>query len=180
MGRLVYFQHDDTSLVSDVFIETGTFRGKTLTNASKQNFNELHSIEIDDFNFKEASRQFKEGDNVHIYHGSSPDILPKIINPKRATTFWLDAHFQGGRQEEQDPSIGQCPLMEELNIIFSYDWKIMPLVLVDDADIFTNRKFTPNKGFLPEQWPTIEEIKEAIPNNYTVSTCSNNIMYCLP
>ncbi|MHA1948320.1 MAG: hypothetical protein ACW987_00515 [Candidatus Thorarchaeota archaeon] len=178
MGHLVYFEHNNVSLVRDTFIETGTFKGESLINANKQGFRELHSIEVEDSNFKEVATKFKDIENIHVYHGSSPDILPTIIDPKKSTTFWLDAHYQGGRQEEQGD--GQCPLIDELNIVFSYDWESMPYILIDDSDIFKDRKFMPNKGFIPEQWPTVDDIKKVIPDSYTVSFDTNNIMYCLP
>jgi hypothetical protein len=177
MGRLVYFEHNNQSLVRDVFIETGTYHGDSLFNASQQAFETLHSIEVSEENYKVSSERFQNDKNINVHFGSSPDILPKIIDPKRTTAFWLDAHFQGGNAKEQDSNRGQCPLMEELDIILSYEWEELPLIMIDDADLFTKQNFIKDRGFLLEDWPTFEEIKSVLPDQYEISIDSNNIMY---
>jgi len=110
---------------------------------------------------------------VHVHLGSSPEILPKIIDPQVPTTFWLDAHYQGSSPIEQDPVYGECPLLAELEVIFSYGWS--PIVLIDDAYMFDERI---HAGFDRSHWPSMEAIRSALPPHYELDE-SEEILYCL-
>ena len=132
MGLLTQFDFDGRSLVRELFIETGTYRGDSLVHAAKQDFRVLHSIEYDVKNYEQAVSRFSDVSNIYLHHGSSPDVLPVIIDKHATTTFWLDAHYQGTRQEEQDMEYGQCPLMAELEIITSVKWDTLPFIIIDD------------------------------------------------
>lgn len=92
MGHLVDFQFRGRSLVTDVFIETGTFRGDSLMNAVAAGFRQLDSIECCERLYQAARRRFADYAHVSLHLGSSGGILPKITDPELATTFWLDAH----------------------------------------------------------------------------------------
>ena len=129
--RLKEFTYNGQSIVGDPFIETGTFQGETLENARIAGFKVLHSIEVFEPNFTAALQKFVDWPQVQLHLGSSPDVLPTIINPELTTTFWLDAHFQGGDVRECDPVYGECPLLAELEAIFAIQWAIMPLILID-------------------------------------------------
>jgi hypothetical protein len=134
----------------------------------------LHSIEVCEANFLAARAKFSGLPNVHLHYGSSPDVLPAIIDPKLPTTFWLDAHYQGGDRREQDKKYGECPLLAELRVIFSYDWS--PIVLIDDAHMF-DHLIPP--GFNRDHWPTVAQIRDALPASYRLQE-HNGILYCTP
>lgn len=171
--RLHEFVHRGQSIVRPVFIETGTYRGDTLANAFAAGFRTLHSIEVCETNYQLATARFEGQANVHLHLGSSPEVLPRIIDPEIATTFWLDAHFQGSSRAELDPDYGECPLLVELRVLFSYDWS--PIILIDDAYMFDQR--IPG-GFDRSQWPSLEDIRAALPGRYKISE-QDEILYCL-
>jgi len=162
--RLHDFVHRGQSIVRPVFIETGTYHGDTLANAIAAGFRTLHSVEVCETNYELARARFKGQANVYLHFGSSPVVLPRVIDPEIATTFWLDAHFQGSGRLELDSVYGECPLLAELRVIFSYDWS--PIVLIDDAYMFDQR--IPG-GFDRLQWPSIEEIRAELPCQYELS-----------
>lgn len=172
--RLTDFTYQGKNLVNDVFIETGTFRGETLFNALRAGFKALYSIEFLEENWRIATKKFNNEAKVKVLLGSSPDILPTIIDQNRATTFWLDAHFQGGSVSEQDPKYGECPLLGELKAIFEFKWEISPWVLIDDAHMFNGN---PPGRFKKEQWCNTEQIRCALPSGWHLDIF-NNIVYC--
>ena len=158
----------------DVYIETGLGHGQTLVEAIKHGFRELHVIEIDQKLIGMANEKFSRFPRVPltIHLGSSPDVLPEVIDPERQTLFWLDAHFSAGlytsdseRDRDQlDPRWGECPLMGELEVIVNTPWKVDPLILIDDADCFTAEKY---EGYCAswhkDQHPTLKQIQSVIP-----------------
>lgn len=152
------------SFVSDVFIETGTFNGDTLSSAVNAGFKELHSIDIVEEYTENAKLRFKDFDNVFLHCGSSPEVLQNIIDVKKSTTFWLDAHYQAYKENEIDPKYGECPLLQELDAIFSKSWLSSPIILIDDAHMFEGA--TP--CFKESDWPNLKTIQEHLPTGYQV------------
>lgn len=166
-----------TTPVRKVFIETGTQVGDSLAIAMQQKFSRLYSIEWNYDNHTKALRRFEHNlksqcaccgfqQELSIHHGSSPELLPRIIDPTKDTTFWLDAHFVSENHDEMDRRYGQCPLLEELRIICSFTWTLRPCVLIDDT-----RMYVPwgvwsdeiqNPNFKSEQWPTLNEIMNVV------------------
>lgn len=167
MGRLTSFTFRGQSIVRDLFIETGTFTGDTLALAVAAGFKRLISIEYVEQYYRRALGTFRDHANVKLFHGSSPEVLRRVLDRRESATFWLDAHFQGGSQDEKDDQIGECPLIEELRVIFERPWKTPPIILIDDAGMFTRRVPT---NFIQAQWPTIADIANSIPYNYSIST----------
>lgn len=171
--RLRAFTFRGRLIVRPVFIETGTFRGETLANAMFAGFGTLHSIEVCEANYQIVKAQFRQYHNVHLHLGSSPEVLPRIIDDQIPTTFWLDAHYQGLSRAEQDEAYGECPLLAELDVIFGYQWS--PVVLIDDAHMFDHR-FPP--GFDRVQWPSRQQIRDAVPSHYNVVE-EDGVLYCI-
>ncbi len=159
--------------IKRVFIETGTFLGDTAAREEgSNNWEHLHTIEIDEKLFRAAERRFKKTPRITCHLGSSPDVLSKIIEPECATHFYLDAHrtgtneqaraFTGTEFTRHDTDIGECPVLEELAVIFAFDWRVPPTIIIDDA-----QNFVPGEGFWkrkesryydPAQWPTMDQI----------------------
>lgn len=141
----------------EVFIETGTCEGNTLANAAAV-FGECLSIELHYPNYLNNAKKFLPSKNVRVFYGSSPDVLPNIINPNKTTLFWLDAHFMPGLDVSvptwtpipdcKPDKYGQCPLLAELDAIVSLPWSVPFYVLIDDSHLFEPKFWdTPTKDF---------------------------------
>jgi hypothetical protein len=63
----------------DVFIETGTYKGKMVYAVMPQ-MKEIYSVELDKVYFEEVNRRFAGYPNIHILQGQSYEILPKILD----------------------------------------------------------------------------------------------------
>lgn len=169
MGRLNIIEKNKL-IINDFFIETGTFMGESLHFATTLPFKKIYSCDVNFKYVEKAKQKFKNDNRVEIHHGSSHLILSKIIDPKISTTFWLDAHWQNNHPDEIDFEVGECPLMKELEIIFSQPWLKPPLVLIDDAAWFLYHNENRNlyrKGYKTEQWPTYNDIINYLPQGTT-------------
>jgi predicted O-methyltransferase YrrM len=79
---------------TNVAIETGTFEGFT-TRFFTLNFDEVHTIEISEENYKKGEKLLEDCSNVHRYLGNSPDVLKQILPPLKDQRIfcYLDAHW---------------------------------------------------------------------------------------
>ncbi len=163
----------------DVYIETGLGHGQSLTQAVQHGFATLHAIEIDEKLIGMAAGTFHplRMPTVTIHHGSSPDVLPILIDPARQTFFWLDAHFSAGlytsdsaRDRAQlDPRFGECPLLAELAVIWAVDWHVPPVVFIDDAVCFVAETYEGHHAaYTRAAYPTRDEIQQTLPEDYTL------------
>lgn len=126
------------------FVETGTYRGDTV-NSCKDFFRELHSIELSPELFKISKSRFEGLNNIHIHHGNSGDLLPKICtNLVGPTLFWLDAHYSGG-ETARGPE--DSPIVRELDYIFNRS-NIESTILIDDARCFNGKAGYPRINIL--------------------------------
>lgn len=173
--------HNFEGLVRPRFIETGTYEGHTLENASKV-FDECLSVEQNEVLFKRSSERLAGMQNVRIFKGHSGKILREIIDPKIATTFWLDAHYFSSANTLCSEG-GECPLLAEVTAIASFEWDTPPIILIDDAFMFDDT-LKPPGAFHPEpfwrsndcdytiyhkaQWPRITEIDALLPKHTRV------------
>lgn len=174
MGRLKNFKDfAGRSLLNEVFIETGTFRGETLDAAVAAGFKTVHSIDVVPSYAAKAKERHKDNPNVFCHAGTSPDILPKILDKSKGTTFWLDAHYQNHADEENCNKYGQCPLLAELKVIFSIAWEKPPTVLIDDAHMFDGKKENKKPSYKIEQWPLQKEIEKLVPHGYKIKNHDN-------
>jgi hypothetical protein len=138
-------------------------------------FGEIHTIEWAPGNHAICEHRFAGQAHIHCYLGSSPDLLPSIINPAKRTLFLLDAHYRGGADHEQDPARGQCPLLAELALITALEWAAPPTIIIDDANMFIA---APQGKYDPAHWPTLEQIKTALPTHEL--SIRNGMIYGLP
>jgi hypothetical protein len=112
-------------------VETGTFRGTTTEFFAKSGL-PVHSVELDPRAYGYASlRFFNRREQVHLFHGDSPDFLRGLANdpdfPKSNVFFYLDAHVQDSSRYHK------APLVEELEVIFT-KWT-RAVVMVDDFQV---------------------------------------------
>lgn len=166
-------------LVHQRFIETGLYVGATMIEAAKQPFQYLDGIEINAELANRCREHFSDDPRVTIHRGTSPDILRRILRDE-PTTFWLDAHFSGtpcSRDGMMDPELGECPLLEELDVITSFVWTVLPIILIDDAHMFSEAFWgTPgSEHFTRSHWPDAKQIEAALPG--FVVTESAGVLY---
>lgn len=174
MGRLYDFTNfDGVNLLNDVFVETGTFQGETLAQAVNAGFKYVHTIDVVQKYCDQAKLRFKDHENLHCHCGTSPDILKNIIDVKKSTTFWLDAHYQNNADFETCEKYGQCPVLEELKAIFSFEWQARIVILIDDSHMFVNPD---SSRFKIEEWPKQEEIHSIVPKEYTIKDVNDILL----
>src|SRR5690349_18682590 len=130
------------------FVETGTYFGD-MVDALKREFEQIQSIELDDFLFERATRRFMRYSHIRILHGNSASMLPlALASVDRPTLFWLDAHYSGG--------ITACggqhaPILLELDHIFHHPIR-GHVIVIDDARLFGT----------DSAYPTLEQLRDYI------------------
>jgi len=124
----------------DVFVETGTFRGNTVSAMSRY-FGEIHSIELNPVLASRAQRIFKSDPHITIHQGDSSVILKDVLQQigKKSVMFWLDGHYYAGVDklvEDESPIIGELEAIRQSGVD-------PVVVLVDDV-----REFDGTRGYL--------------------------------
>lgn len=137
-----------------VFAEGGTYRGGTAQKMSRK-FSKVFTIEKSDAMYEQSKEKLSSIENVTMLKGDTRDHLHNILNENDDILFWLDAHWSGGETYGQND---QCPLISELEIIFSYEKN--QVILIDDARLFLAPPPSPH---CINQWPSLLDIIKAIP-----------------
>jgi len=110
-----------------IFIETGTYDGRTVAMALNCGYTDIRSIELDLKYFEIAESRFKDNTNVKLYWGDSLRMLPAMTYDIYApAVFWLDAHIQENVQGDI-----AAPILEELDIIATLNRRDN-IILIDD------------------------------------------------
>ena len=122
-----------------VFVETGTFHGKTTRLAVAQ-FREVHTVELHVDWHREAVEQLGPL-GVHCHQGNSAGIVPILATHIQEPVFWyLDAHWfkvAPGVAGEDVP----LPLWAELDAIAARSFP--DIIVVDDVASFGKTEPTP-------------------------------------
>jgi hypothetical protein len=167
-------------------IETGSWRGESATWFMQYFCGCVISIELDFECFKSCLPLAEYyGHNMLFLWGNSQELLfvasktgnelaTKIkkqelirrnsklgdftIAPPQL--FYLDAHWNAGNGQPR-PQI-ECPLLGELAEIARVENE--KYILIDDAKYFTTGD--PSGMHTPDQWPSLDEIKAALPDDY--------------
>jgi hypothetical protein len=144
----------------NVFIETGTLMGDTsgLISLAHPEL-EVHTIEISDHYYEEASKRLAVIPNITVHHGDSGRVLPLILrNLSTPALFWLDAHFSGGNTGR---GASDCPISEELEAIISHPQIANHVLAFDDIRDFNGQSGYPNlpafKEYLSDKLPTLAQ-----------------------
>ncbi len=179
---MTMLEHFDGT-IRQLFVETGTAEGNTLAHASLR-FEHCVSIEQNEKLYQAAVERFKNKTNVRLYHGHSPHILCKILDPAVPTTFWLDAHYSAQGITLMQ-GYGECPLLDELHVITALKWDTPPIIMIDDAFMFDDTVNCPGSRYPfwtsnesdhivyhRAQWPRVEQIDEVL-SSYTRSMLTN-------
>lgn len=117
----------------DVFVETGTYMGRSTALAAGL-FKEVHTIELSAELHAAAVERFSGQSHVTCHGGDSAAVLPGILLPVRSRTvfFWLDGHYSGGVTAQGDVI---TPIMGELEAIREAGLRSW-IIAVDDLRIF--------------------------------------------
>jgi hypothetical protein len=137
-----------------VFVETGTYYGKTALWASSI-FEQTITIEYSREIYETNLQTYKENSNISFRFGDSRAVLKEIVPTlTEPAIFWLDGHWSGAETYGEDD---QCPLIDEiLTINLS---PVSHIVLIDDARLFTSPPPLPHPI---DQWPTIKEVIDTL------------------
>jgi hypothetical protein len=163
----------------EVFIESGTFDGRSVQLALDCGFKEIISIEISNETYIAAISKFKNYKNVHLINGDSYFEMPKICQSlTKKSLFWLDAHFDNYSDTR---GIVDCPLIHELLSIKTSIIK-NHVIMIDDRRVFGNSEHTVWGKHIKEH-EIINSIMEINPNyiiTYEKGCVDNDIIvaYC--
>lgn len=79
-----------------ILVETGTYMGDTPW-FFRNDFAEIHSIEVEPVLARIAADRFRRYSHVHIHQGDSANVLGQIVpRISDVSIFWLDGHYSGG------------------------------------------------------------------------------------
>jgi len=162
MSNLSMLPISDLKKIFDlnVMIETGTEGGYGVEVGLRAGFEEVYSCEVIEKNYFIAQKKFGGYENVHLFRGTSKDMLPIMLDSvgEEQVLFWLDAHLPNCFDLERDYSINDIlPLEDEVEIIKNHEVHncdndvicIDDLCLLDEkfrgAD-FDLQRWTGNKG----------------------------------
>jgi hypothetical protein len=161
----ILLDFDESLSKYNIFFETGTYVGDTISEMSKY-FEKLYTIEIDDKLYDSVKVQYKHLTNVEFVKGDSSKMIKNvIIKLEKNTIFWLDGHFSGGKTGR---GIYDCPLLSESKQI-NKDYKMdNALIIVDDYNLFNTN--------INEDWSDInkEKILTIFDNFQIVEKIINN------
>jgi hypothetical protein len=133
----------------DVFIETGTYKGK-MVYAVMPYIKNIYSIELDAAHWQRAYERFSGYPNIRIIHGQSGEVLPQLLKDIRGNClFWLDAHYSGGSTAKGPLD---SPVEQELECIMKHKRADEHIILIDDAGCFVGE----------DGYPTIRQVREYI------------------
>ena len=144
-------------------VETGTYLGE-MVEALRATFTTIYSVELSEKLYRRAVRKFKKFSGIQLLQGDSSKVLAEIITRLSSpAVFWLDGHYSGGITALGDK---ECPVIEELQIIFSSPH--LHIILIDDARLFTGTN----------DYPTINELEQIcnnLPHKYRLTTLNDII-----
>ena len=130
---------------SNVFIETGTYRGDSIWLALEhKQFEAIYSCEIFAPLYYEATQLFKDQPKVHLSSLDSPDFIVELfkdghLDPTDRATIWLDAHASGPLGGGKS---GGSPVVDELKAILEYSKRKDHTILIDDRRLFGSEEWS--------------------------------------
>lgn len=142
-------------------METGTFRGDSTLLLTRL-VPRVWTVELDADLYVRAKERLRHVGGVTVLHGSSASVLPELLPTVREPAlFWLDGHGGMVGIDDVPDGFGQCPLMDEIAAIDSFEFASDSVVLIDDARAF----FGPATHQRREDWPTFMEVADALRRN---------------
>lgn len=111
-----------------VFVETGSYDGRTIQQALDCGYGYVVSIELSDSYFNVCAARFAGNKRVKLVRGDSYHVLYAAIQDiQEPITFWLDAHVQEGVF-----GTVHIPLLHELQQIARHPIKTHT-IMIDDV-----------------------------------------------
>jgi hypothetical protein len=153
-----------------VFFEGGTYKGGTALRASRM-VDKVITVERSEVIFAIAQSAIGDVKNISMLKGDTRTHLQSVLQSNDNILFWLDAHWSGG---ETYGEADECPLLDELRIIFSNPKNYV--ILIDDARLFLAPPPQPHRL---DDWPTITEIVQALPADWDLLV-HDDVIYLLP
>jgi hypothetical protein len=131
---------------STVFVETGCFRGNSLSMAVTLPFEKFYSCDIDKEMVEFCLNRFSDKP-IEIYNTNSIEFLKTLLPALKdvpSVMFYLDAHLP-----EHDKTSGEVlkenelnfPLEEELELISSFRKNNNDIIIIDDLRIYEDGPF---------------------------------------
>lgn len=152
-------------------VEGGTYKGGTAKKLIKE-CQKVYTTEKSDVMFETAKENIGAIRNITQLRGDTRDHLPSLASQNDNVLFWLGAHWSGGdTYGEQD----ECPLLQELEIIFSSAMKNYA-ILIDDARLFLAPPPLPHKV---KNWPAIKQVADVIPLHFDMIV-HEDVIYIVP
>lgn len=130
-----------------VFVESGTFHGKT-TRWALQRFSVVHTIELSDALYAEAVRDLAPLGAV-CHHGDTVDVLPELARTIAEPAVWfLDAHWLN----RPDAAGKDTPLPLDAELVALAARPHADIVIVDDVASFGKDEYQPGWGPVSLKW----------------------------
>ncbi len=157
-----------------VFVETGTFQGRTTLWAS-QHFDAVYTIEKSEALYALHEEGLRGLRGVRPLLGDSREILPRVVAElgQHNALFWLDGHWSGaGTAGAGD----ECPLLQELACLAE---RRADIILIDDARLFL---CAPPRPYQASAWPNIADIVNALSaaRGRRFVQIVDDVIFCVP
>jgi hypothetical protein len=139
-----------------IFVETGTFRGRT-TRWASEHFRKVYTIELSQPHYDRHSGELRALGNVVPLQGDSRTVLADVLAQLggEPVLFWLDSHWSN-LESGTAGQAAECPLAQELEILAK---RRDDIILIDDARCFLAAPSAPHQ---PSHWPTIVEVAKGL------------------
>lgn len=159
----------------DDAVETGTYLGGGALRL-KGLFSRVFTVEISSELHQSAIAKYGHLPEITFLQGSSEQVLPRITAQiGRPALFWLDGHWSPGLPMTDGP---QCPIMEEIRTIDSFEFNSGSCILIDDAHLFLGAPPPPHRR---SDWPTLIQVIDLLRLRYPrVVTVLNNVIIAGP
>jgi hypothetical protein len=154
------------------FIETGTSDGGT-TWALREEFQFIHTIEVDPYLYKQACDRFAPFLNITCWHGDSGKLLPEILELVYGPALvWLDGHWCAPGHNPDGPD---TPVREELTVLLA-DGR-PHVILIDDARVFREGADWETEQY---DYPTITWVRETAERHGFDFELKDDVMRLVP
>jgi hypothetical protein len=131
------------------FVETGTFKGKSICDILSLGFISYSTVEIIPTWYEQAKTRFLLYPHVKCYLGDSVETLPLMLTSipdNENCLFWLDAHLINDYNPEAQEvkninDVSVFPLQSELQCILKNRDVTNDVFICDDARMYLNLPF---------------------------------------
>jgi predicted O-methyltransferase YrrM len=131
----------------NVFVETGTFHGKTARWAAER-FQVVHTVELSPELYRAAAEALTPL-GVRCHQGDTREHLPRLAKEIDEPVFWfLDAHWLD--REHAAGKGTQLPLHDELTALAERPYA--DVIVVDDVASFGREDYQPGWGEVALEW----------------------------